>query len=197
MLPTPLELIRRIEKDKDKKFISIRHGDSRVIKKYRDKPVLAYGIGFNGAVMVIKHRKGFTGYVYASRFPLHNYTYSSASELNYEEAIKEIKTNKFLIEREIDEDALHDVPKRYQRPVLASFRRGDSENWHKYRMLRLKNGKLRAECIGDYSSKWWETNLVSWLEDFKDKDDKRKLSEVNVPKKILEEIENTILLNKL
>ena len=194
-MPTPEELMKRIEKD-DYNFISCRHGDSTIIRKYKDKPVIAYGIGFAGFVCVIRHSIGLIGYAYGCKFPLSFYKHSGASVADVDKVLETIKNNKMIAEKAIDEEGFKNLPNHYIRPVVASFtqcRKSDDAKQYDFRLVRLKNGKLRPE----HKWKSWNTfsryNLPAWLDTYKGNYNGYYNKDVNVPKKILEEVEGQVL----
>ena len=174
-LPTTTELMKRIGVERH----SISCGDSRVILKYLDNPVIAYGIGFNGFVCIIKTCQNFLkGYSYSLAHMFTTYPLGGFSDVGTEKVIEVINNNKLIVEKAFDKEAFDGGKLRpdyaNERPVLGTINYenrskynicGSWKTWdnEKMRIVQLKDGKLRAEIYYKWSNGFKLCSLSSFI----------------------------------
>ncbi len=218
-MPTPNEL-RAMIANADK-YPSIRYGDSRTILRYMNKPVVAYGFGFNGFVCIIKLKYGrLKGYVFGARFPLHNYTESVFSEIDYEYVLDALKTSALFKKKGIDTQIFtkYKIKDDYKGnwPIVAYFKQRQAYKYDDgslsdydtriYKLVRLRNGKLIAQSKSDYSKTFSSSSLYVFIDAFecpiglhkKDNTTYDTINEdVNVPSEILREVQDQLLVRDI
>lgn len=204
-LPTPKELVKRLNG-----WQSVAYGDSRVILNYMEKPVVAYGFGFNGFVCVIKTKMNLLrAYSYGTKHPFNRYNESGFAQTDVPKVLDIIENNEYLVEREIDKELMKDGKLKvtdYERPVLASFEILTTyKSTRKYRLVRLKSGKIRAEEMYYYKDRYGWDSLNNFIDLYEHrlnpKDSKHTdvmvFQNINVPEDILKEAKDQVLVNDI
>ncbi|MBW2970827.1 hypothetical protein KY320_01555 [Candidatus Woesearchaeota archaeon] len=209
-MKTPKEIMKIVTGYND--FVSIKFGESRTIKEHLDKPCVAYGIGYNCAIIVIKLRDNrLKAYSFAAKYPFSKYNYAGFSEIDVKRALDAIMNNKYVVDKEIDMETIEKAKNSYERPVVAEFAikniwknyKGEEADWvTKYRITRFKNGRLRPESQPSYTDKFHKTEaeyLISKFEEFKkgENDESEILISSNFPDGIMAELKGQIMLNRL
>lgn len=208
--PTPNQLLKKIgyvNEEGNVLYISVAYGNSRTILNHLDTPVVAYGLGYGGFICVIRHLRGVLAYEFGMKRPCSKWKEGGFTVLSIEEALKTIGNNPLLVEVKVDEKKCKDTVKKFERPVVATFDYNYKYNSYdkntqttKYRIVRLKNGKLRGEEYNTWGERWGLANLQQVLRIYswrkkeakpKEKDwdwrEWRTFDNINFPQEILEE----------
>lgn len=182
---------------------SVSYGESRVILNHLDDPVIAYARWFGGFIIIIKdHHKFLHAYTYACKRPLANFKDAVFEKVEINDAIKFLKQDKEgIIEKEFDEVDVREIKKRFERPMLGSFKYEEkNNNWNKgtIRFVRKKDGMLRAETTG-WNGSFNRIEMIDALNHLKkDKDgEKYEITENTIPKEIIKEIESSVIADEL
>lgn len=140
--------------------------------------------------------------------------------------MKIINTNQFVTRKEIAEEEFDDIKENvsdFERPILGTFtaceRHSDieqtleKENWQRdnYRIVKLKDGKLRAETQSRYysDSKFSRTSMNSLVQVFmrrqgvKETDsswrkfEEYKLENINMPEEVITQAKDQVLIGDI
>ena len=195
-LPTPGELMKKI----GVQIHSVKYGQTRAILNALDKPVLAYGIGYAGFLIGYVDGHGFPKWAGYSAKGMHSEQYwtdASFYEMDKDAVLKQIKENKFFVEKDVDEERINKVEqkKRFDRPLLGHMIYKTSSNWNPYRKFEfygLKNGGIRIEQYhGDNPEKFGRYHSFVRLEDFMEKIENWKMGKDNYGNKATAECIST------
>lgn len=199
-LPTPNQLMGMIGCMR----MSIGHGDSRVIKYCLDTPVVAYGVGYNGFVCVIKTAKNLLrGYSYGVKHQHCRYYEAGFGQIEAERALEIIKNNKMLVNTGINEIEFASGREKltdYERPIVAEFSVKSNHGYVLvYRIVRLKDGGLRGEHNSwkDTYNRYSLQGIASQYEKAKNGVDGYKMVSERFPPKILQEAKYQILIKEI
>lgn len=217
-LPTPKELMKIVGYEYGE---SVRYRQSRTILSYINKPVIAYGYGFNGFVCVFKTSRNYLkAYGYGIKHLFTKYPDAGFCEMDVDEALKIINTNELLVKRELDSDAFNEgkLMPNYsnERLVLATIEYTQREKWSsgsfnspsqvKLRLVRLKSGKIRSEKWENWRDKYMLCDLKEFIKNIEKKEGIKKVLhgttkitniKKNVPEDILNEVNDILLIKDI
>lgn len=157
-LPTPREILEKANISSG--YWSVAYRESRSILNAKDRPVLAYGLGYGGGLLIMLDGHNFVkAYSFSVVHPA-NYGSVNFSTVSETYALRQIRDNKFFIYREEDKKALEkhmgkERKKPYEPPLVCevSYRavrpywggQPDKDGFHttdKIKLYRYKNGML-------------------------------------------------------
>lgn len=227
-LPTPRELMKKVGVEHN----SVAYQASRTILNNLDKPVIAYGLGYAGFVCIIKTCQNFLkGYTYSVKHIGCSYPDGGFAELEIEKVIEVINGNKLIVEKGLDDGVLENgkIKPDYLnlRPVIATLEYqqrtsydygGKNNNWgswdnYKQRLVRLKNGRIRAESYYKWKNKFALATIREFINNSEQKEgvsnmvdytgkvikDKQELkfTKKDIPEDILQEAKDQLLIKEI
>lgn len=143
-------------------FISVAYNCSRTIQKGPDRVCDAYGLSAWGFICVFRNGHGHhQAYTYTVRHPM-NYAQGSAHPIDPENALKYLQENKHkFYEHNVGEFDIVEMKQKDPWPELGRVVVRTKTSWgdetdRKYRVVRLKSGKLRAEDTGYWGTEHFQ-----------------------------------------
>lgn len=192
---------------------SVQYGQTRTILDVLDEPVLAYGLGLAGMVVIYKTKQN---YPRASSYSLKGLFSKRPdggfSPMDWDYALDVIKNNKYIVDKKIDEKALDlcIAKEKYERPEIGRIKIKKTERYtsgeiyyeeeYEYVVKRMKNKSYSVFTKGAYDSNFTRYDNGCFLSEYNKAitDDKNfSLIESTVPDEIIKKIEMQIAAKKI